>query len=246
MSSRPPSNRQRSSANAGKSIPNMATPRRPEEPKKMGFGGLIFLLLILGGAVWLLMLIFGWGPYKVVGTTTPQTPTQTELLGTTAPAQAESATVTLAPTGTTMPTATPTVTATVTPTVTPEPMPFILFGDPDTIASTIFYPNSDCKWLIIGGQVVDLKNEPVLGLTLHLFGELGGVMIDQQVVSGSTSTYGESGFDFRLEGLVVTSTDTLFLQLVDTNGLPLSNAYGLQTYEDCQKNMLIIKFQQVR
>jgi len=33
---------------------------------------------------------------------------------------------------------------------------------------------------------------------------------------------------------------------VDTNGLPLSHAYGLQTYEDCQKNMLIIKFQQVR
>jgi hypothetical protein len=225
----------------------MATPRRPEEPKKMGFGGLIFLLLILGGAAWLLMLIFGWGPYQVEGTATPPTPTQAQVAaGTTAPVQANTATGTLVPTGTIPPSATATVTQTATATATPEPMPFILFGDPDTIASTIFYPSSDCKWLFIGGQVVDLKNEPVLGLTLRLFGELGGVAIDQQVVSGSTETYGESGFEFRLEGLVVTSSDSLFLQLVDTNGLPLSNAYGLQTYEDCQKNMLIIKFQQVR
>lgn len=210
----------------------------------MGFGGLFFLLLILGGAVWLMMLVFGWGPYATEKTETPS-PTATEGMAVTAgPAQMTS-TVTLAqPTATTAPSATATMTPTVTP--TDEPMPFNLFGDPDTSASVIFYPNLDCSWLIIGGQVVDLKNEPVLGLTLHLFGELGGVTIDQQVLSGSATIYGESGYEFRLEGLSVNSSDTLFLQLVDTNGLPLSQAYGLQTYDDCQKNMLIIKFQQVR
>ncbi len=70
--------------------------------------------------------------------------------------------------------------------------------------------------------------------------------IDQQVLSGSATIYGESGYEFRLEGMAVNSSNTLFLQLVDANGRPLSQAYGLRTYEDCQKNMLIIKFQQVR
>lgn len=219
----------------------MATPRRPEEPKKMGFGGLVFLLLLLGGALWLMMLIFGWGPYSVAATATPPTPTQTGVLATTAPAQA-TATVTLMPTETAAPSATPTI----TPTATLEPMPFIPFGDPETLSSDLLLPNLGCNWLVIAGQVWDLRQEPVLGLTLHLFGELGGVAIDQQVVSGSALTYGESGFEFRLEGLVVASSDALFLQLVDTNGLPLSHAYSLQTFNDCQKNMILVNFKQVR
>lgn len=210
----------------------------------MGFGGLIFLLLILGGAIWLMMLVFGWGPYASEKTETPS-PTATQaVVFDTEPVQGTETATLVQPTTTKAPTATKTQTPTLTPTA--EPMPFNLFGDPDTIASIIFYPNLDCNWLIIGGQVVDFKNEPVIGLTLHLFGELGGVTIDQQVLSGSATIYGESGYEFRLEGLAVNSSDTLFLQLVDTNGLPLSQAYGLQTYDDCQKNMLIIKFQQVR
>lgn len=215
----------------------MATPRRPQEPQKMGFGGLFFILLILGGATWLMMLVFGWGPYHV---DTTATPSPTATLASTAPV--------LDPTGTLQPadTATPTTAPTLTQTPTELQMPFIPFGDPDTIDSTIFYPNSECESLFIAGQVWDLAGEPVVGLTLHLFGELGGVEIDQQVVSGSATIYGESGYEFRLEGLVVNSSDRLFLQLVDTNGLPLSNPFGLRTYEDCQKNMILVNLKQVR
>jgi len=203
----------------------------------MGFGGLVFILLILGGAIWLMMLVFGWGPYEVDATATPS-PTAT--LATSALVQ--DATTTLQPEDT----LTPTTAATLTQTPTPEPMPFIPFGDPETLSSDLLLPNLGCDWLVIAGQVWDLRGEPVIGLTLHLFGELGGVEIDQQVVSGSAITYGESGYEFRLEGLVINSSDKLFLQLVDTNGLPLSNAVGLRTYEDCQKNMILVNLKQVR
>ena len=48
-----------------KSVPNMATPRQPQQRKKGGgVGGFIFMMVILAGAVWLMMLIFGWGPYN--------------------------------------------------------------------------------------------------------------------------------------------------------------------------------------
>ena len=203
----------------------------------MSFGGLIFILLILGGAGWLMMLVFGWGPYQVDATATPS-PTAT--LANYTPVQ--DATATLSPADT----STPTVAATLTETPTLEPMPYILFGEPETITSDLLLPNLGCDWLVIAGQVWDLAGEPVVGLTLHLSGELDGVEIDQQVDSGSAVTYGESGYEFRLQGLVVNSSDRLFLQLMDSNGLPLSTTYGLRTYEDCQKNMILVNFKQVR
>ena len=203
----------------------------------MGFGGLIFILLILGGAIWLMMLVFGWGPYEVDATATPS-PTATLASS----AVVQDVTATLQPTEL----STPSATATLTQTPTLEQMPFIPFGDPELLSSDLLLPNLGCDWLVIAGEVWDLKGEPVIGLTLHLFGEIGGVEVDQQVVSGSAITYGESGYEFRLEGLVVNSWDTLFLQLVDTNGLPLSNPYGLRTYDDCQKNMILVNLKQVR
>ena len=203
----------------------------------MGFGGLIFILLILGGAIWLMMLVFGWGPYEVDATATPS-PTATLASS----AVVQDVTATLQPTEL----STPSATATLTQTPTLEQMPFIPFGDPELLSSDLLLPNLGCDWLVIAGEVWDLKGEPVIGLTLHLFGEIGGVEVDQQVVSGSAITYGESGYEFRLEGLVVNSWDTLYLQLVDTNGLPLSNPYGLRTYDDCQMNMILINLKQVR
>ena len=203
----------------------------------MGFGGLIFILLILGGAIWLMMLVFGWGPYEVDATATPS-PTATLASS----AVVQDVTATLQPTEL----STPSATATLTQTPTLEQMPFIPFGDPELLSSDLLLPNLGCDWLVIAGEVWDLKGEPVIGLTLHLFGEIGGVEVDQQVVSGSAITYGESGYEFRLEGLVVNSWDTLYLQLVDTNGLPLSNPYGLRTYDDCQKNMILVNLKQVR
>lgn len=104
----------------------------------------------------------------------------------------------------------------------------------------------DCDWLVIAGQVWDLGDTPLTGLTLHLYGELGGYTIERFVLSGSALAYGESGYQFELENLVIDSQDSLFIQLVDTNGIPLSHPYAIQTYDDCNKNLILINFKQVR
>jgi hypothetical protein len=103
-----------------------------------------------------------------------------------------------------------------------------------------------CDVLIIAGQVKDLKDDPVTDLTVHLYGELGGYEIDLYRIAGSETTYGESGYEFVLEGLVVESEDTLFIQLVDTNDIAFSRPYAVRTYAECQKNMILINFKQVR
>ncbi len=239
MSSNPPSRRPTGRYSSGKSLPNMATPRRPEPPKKMGVGGLVFGLLILGGLVWLLMLIFGWGPYQIEAS---QATGEATLTLPVIVISSEDATETIQPTDTDEPTPAPTITQ--TPTL--EPMPFTLEGEPETLTSDLLRPGLGCDVLIIAGQVKDLKDDPIKDLTVHLFGELGGFEIDLYRIAGSEPTYGESGYEFVLEDLVVESEDTLFIQLVDASDIPFSRPYAVRTYAECQKNMILINFKQVR
>lgn len=221
----------------------MATPRKPEPPSRIGFLGFLFIMAIVGGLIWLMMLILGIGPYR--GDPADVTPTRTEiaiLIPSSTEVPSATVTETLGPTTT----ATLTQTPTITESPTPELFPFVLIGEPEWMSSALIRPSLGCEWLVIAGQVWDLQDAPMIGLTLHLYGELGGFTIDRYVVSGSTSTYGESGYEFALENLVVDSMDSLFIQLEESNGLPLSHPYALQTFEDCQKNMILVNFKQVR
>ncbi len=219
----------------------MATPRRPEPPKKMGFFGLIFIIGVIGGLVWLGMLIFGLGPYKPEASPVVRPEPSETLKPSLTPSIA--ATASLLPTSTMTQTLTPTITLT----PTREILPFVLFGEPETMSNDVIRPQLDCSWLVIAGQVWDLQGDPVIdSVFIHLFGELNGFEIDQVRVPGTETAYGESGYEFALEGFVVESDETLYIQLVDENNLPLSNPYIVQTYEDCQQNLILVNFKQVR
>lgn len=221
-----------------KSLPTMATPRKPPPEKKLGPGGFIFFLLIMGGGIWLAMLIFGWGPYAQVGEVTA---TATNTLTTNIPA-GPTATAILTPTPEPSLTYVPTIT--LTPTL--ETLPFVKRGDIETFNSDLLRPQLSCDWLVIAGQVWDLKDEPIPGLQLHLFGELGEYTIDLYRLSGSAKVYGDSGYEFLLENLVVDSENSLFIQLMETNGIPLSHPIAIQTFNDCQQNLILVNFKQVQ
>ncbi len=134
-----------------------------------------------------------------------------------------------------------------TRTPTPEIFPFVLDGAPEPVASDLIRPQLGCDYLIIAGQVWDLHGDPVTNSArLHLYGELGGFEIDEYSNPGSALVYGQSGYEFILKGLVVNSERTLTLQLEDTEGNPLSSPYTIQTYQDCQKNLILVNFKKVR
>lgn len=220
----------------------MATPRRPETPKKGGALGFIFVLGILGGGVWLLMVIFGWGPYQT--DPFPKTATITEtpfefVLSTSTPTGSPPVIVSDSPTQD----------ANFTPSATsaPELFPFILDGQPEPITSDLIRPQLGCDYLVIAGQVWDLQGDPVLGSAqVHLFGSLGGYEIDETSDPGSAAVYGQSGYEFILKGLVLDSNTALTIQLEDDNGNQFSSSYFVQTYQDCQRNLILINFKKVR
>jgi len=243
MSNKPPARKSKPINRHGEpiDIPSMATPRRPQPTTQGNFFGIIFIIAILAGVVWFSLFIFGLGPYR--SEETQFKPTLTDI-----PAINPTASQTQAHTQT--PESTFTSTVTTTPTVIPTPTlelrPFIQDGEQEATNIELIRPQLNCGWLVVAGQVWDLQGDPIPGLTLHLFGEIAGFSIDQVRVSGSAPAYGDSGFEFTLEGLVLASRDSLAIQLEDTNGLPLSHTYTIETFEDCQRNLILVNFKKVR
>jgi hypothetical protein len=137
------------------------------------------------------------------------------------------------------------ITPSATPTFTVTPKaPFS--GTVTTIASTVFHPEASCNWLGVAGTVVDSKNSDVIGMVVRLVGTLNGKRVEMTQVSGVSTAYGKSGFEFFLGTVPISSNDTLFVQLLDLAGLPLSANVYIDTFNDCNKNLVLVRFKMNR
>ena len=139
----------------------------------------------------------------------------------------------ITPTVTLTPTDTPMVdTATITPTAMPAS------ADITYLASTTKHPDLACKWMGVGGTVMDVNNKPLQFQTIQLGGTLNGNAVTGQVLSGNNPAYGTSGFEIKLADSAADSTQTLWVQLFDNNGKALTDKIYFDTYNDCQKNLV--------
>jgi hypothetical protein len=148
----------------------------------------------------------------------------------------------ITPPSTMTPADTPIVgTATITPTAMPASA-IITYE-----ASTTKHPDLACNWMGVGGNVMDANNKPLLFQTVQLGGSLSGKAITGQVLSGNNPAYGTSGFEMdKLSDSPVASTQTLWIQLFDNNGKPLTEKIYFDTYNDCEKNLVMIVFTKTR
>jgi len=157
-------------------------------------------------------------------------------------------TLTIAPTNTPVllvpPTNTPIPTK--TPTLSPTPKAPFSYGNPVYIASTIIHPEQACNWLGVGGTVDDQNNSPIVGIVVRLAGWLDGKNIDMKNLSGINLEYGKSGFEFFLGTVPINSRDDLYIQLLDQAGLPLSEKVYINTYNDCERNLVLVRFKKNR
>ncbi|NOY98522.1 MAG: hypothetical protein GXP40_04865 [Chloroflexi bacterium] len=137
------------------------------------------------------------------------------------------------------PTNTPAPTATATPVV-----PFTASVSP--IASTIIHPEAECNWMGVGGTAEDLNKSPILGIVVRVGGTLLGKTVDYTTVTGVSPAYGKSGFEFVLGEAPIPSTNTLWIQLLDQAGLPLSEKIHFSTSAECDQNLILVRFTKVR
>lgn len=156
------------------------------------------------------------------------------------------------PTSTPLPSETPfslfTPTSTPTETLTLSSMPYsVAAGSPVAISSATFHAEAGCNWMGVAGQVLDVSGAPVsTGVVIQLSGVFGGEFIDITSLTGIAPQYGQSGYELTLSDKPVASNNTLWVQLLDQAGAPLSEKIYFETFEDCNRNLVFINFKQVR
>jgi hypothetical protein len=213
-------------------------------------------LVVLGATlvVGLIVLALFVNPYNPMNpfppptlppTLGPPTPTNTPEIYL-PPTWTATATWTPTPTQTATPTQTPTVTPTTTATalVSPTGFPFIVQPEPYAIENIA--NDAKCKWMGVAGQVFDLNAAPFVLQNIHLEGQLAGLLVSLDTLSGSATQIGPAGYVFNLSDHPIASNKTLWIQLRDTAGLPLSDKFYLTTFEACDKNQVLVNWRQVR
>ena len=133
-----------------------------------------------------------------------------------------------------------------TPTRTPK-APFSVIVN--YVPSTIFYPELGCSYFGIAGEAVDSKNAPYKFGIIKVGGTINGQRIDPDAhttVTGVATQFGVGGFEIVLQLPPTNSTGTLWIQMFDVAGIPQSEQKPINTYEDCQKNLVQVRFQATR
>ena len=160
------------------------------------------------------------------------------------------ATPTVTETPSPMPTETPVPTATLTPTpsVSNTPSGAAIVPQPDSPKFTTNFANTKaCQWMGVAGQVFDNETKgAVTGLAVRIGGQLSGIPFDLTSLTGSAPAYGPGGYELVLSDHPIASTKTLWIQLLDTAGVPLSDKVYFDTSDKCNENLVLFNWDQMR
>ena len=149
-------------------------------------------------------------------------------------------------TATPEPSATATVKVLSNTTGSDEDFTFALKGEPVALSVESLIPGRGCKWQGVAGQVVDMQGQPLVNYSILLKGTYNGRSINATTLSGTHTEYGESGFEYQLGTSLIESNGLLSLQMVDQAGLPMSEQVIFNTFDTCDKNLVLINFKQIR
>jgi len=104
------------------------------------------------------------------------------------------------------------------------------------------HAEAGCSWLGIGGQVFGEDTGPVLGVNILVGGTLDGYKVGSLGTTGMETNIGEGGYEITLGDHPVDSKGTLWIEIVDNIGNPLSAKIPFDTVNDCSKNFILINF----
>jgi hypothetical protein len=138
---------------------------------------------------------------------------------------------------------------TVTPTDSKEDETNFMFdlqAEKEMLSASLFRTDRTCNWLGVAGQVFDLQGRPITGITVQVSGPLYGKDIRFLSLTGSAPWYGAGGYEVFLSDKPLTSSESFQVRLVDQKGKSLSPGISFHTGSDCNTNLVIINFHQVK
>ena len=102
-----------------------------------------------------------------------------------------------------------------------------------------------CTWMGVAGQAFDISGDPIHNVVIIVEGFLGDDYIEEISLTGISTPYGPGGYEVVLDNQLVSSEESLYIQLYNLAGEELTNEFYFDTYADCSKNLIIINFQQI-
>ncbi|MBC8507340.1 MAG: hypothetical protein H8D34_20950 [Chloroflexi bacterium] len=107
------------------------------------------------------------------------------------------------------------------------------------------HQDAGCNWLGVAGQVFDLAGDPVLDLIVEIGGTLEGQPILGLSLTGMATIYGPGGYEIQLADHAFASQGKVWIQIKDDAGQTLSGQTFIETFDDCDQNLLLINFVEV-
>jgi hypothetical protein len=107
--------------------------------------------------------------------------------------------------------------------------------------------DAGCNWMGIGGQVFSKNDEPVDGLIAEVGGSLAESTILSLALTGGSAVLGPGGYIVKLSDQPIASESSLWIQLFDLGGTPMSERVYFSTFagdEACEKNLVIVNFRE--
>jgi hypothetical protein len=111
----------------------------------------------------------------------------------------------------------------------------------------LYLPHSDgCGGLYLAGNVTDINGNPLVFMLVRVGGTLGGEpLYVEDALSGSNPLYTESGWEVKIADAPIDSTGTVFVELYTLDSVdPVSDLIIVDTYNDCNRNLVIVNFVQ--
>jgi len=152
-------------------------------------------------------------------------------------------------TSTPTPTSTPTATSTFTPTptYTATPLPYSVQILNPYYLENFARNDLGCKWLGIAGQIFDSRGQVQTDIIIKAGGEINGIPVEEDMTMPLTNpeidtAYGPGGYEITLGSAPADSDLTAWIQLYNLTGDPLTERIFFVTYNDCQKNLILMNF----
>jgi len=180
-------------------------------------------------------------------TEVPQDPTATSEPEMTSTATVDPYTPTPGITATPSDTPTPAATETPEPTFTPTAVPFALQLMNPYYLKNFTHDDLGCGWLGVAGQIFDIDGKVQKDIVIRAGGEINGTPIIEDMAMPLAEpeidlAYGPGGFELTLADSLADTESDVWIQLFSLEGDTLSDKIYLTTFDDCQKNLILLNF----
>ena len=147
------------------------------------------------------------------------------------------------------PSYTPNATATEKPaaTFTPTAVPYSLQLMNPFYLKNFTHGDLGCAWLGVAGQIFNLEGQVQKDILIRAGGEINGSPVIEEMAMPLAEpdidlAYGPGGFELTLADSLADTETEVWIQLFSLDGDTLSDKIYLTTYDDCQKNLILLNF----